>query len=132
MLTSKENNKASEKLSNKVLEIINDTGIIVSYLLSRLSKVTNPESASQFKLVKISNSNRVNELLIHNSIPVTLYNNLLAFRDTGEIIELKADLSKMIINKNYNVDLARLADENFCMILQRSCILMLKLQVIKH
>ena len=48
-------------------------------------------------------------MLIHNTIPVTLYDILLKFRDTIRIIELKGDLLKMITNKNYNVDLPNLA-----------------------
>ena len=74
MLTPKENNKALENLNDKLLEILNDGGIIASYL-SSLSKITNPENTSQFKLVKDSNSNRVNDLPIYNTIPITLYNN---------------------------------------------------------
>ena len=50
-------------------------------------------------------------MLIHNKIPITLYNNLLTFRDTGKEFELKRDLLKMITNKNYNVDLASLSDK---------------------
>ena len=50
-------------------------------------------------------------MLIHNTIPITLYNNLLTFRDTGKEFELEGDLLKMITNKNYNVDLASLADK---------------------
>ena len=61
---------------------MNDRGIIASYLLSPLSKITNLENTSQFNLVKDSNSYRVKELLIHNTIPVTLYDNLLIFRET--------------------------------------------------
>ena len=49
-------------------------------------------------------------MLIHNEIPVTLSNNLLTIRDAGKEIELKRDLLKMITNKNYNVDLAKLSD----------------------
>ena len=90
---------------------MNDRGIIASYLLSPLAKIFNPENTTQFKLVKDSSSNRVNDLLIHNTIPITLYNNLSTFRDTGKEFELKADLLKMITNKNYNVDLASLADK---------------------
>ena len=52
-----------------------------------LTKITNPENTSHFKLVKNSNSNRVNDLLIKNSIPITLYNNLLTFPDTGKDFE---------------------------------------------
>ena len=109
--TSMKNNQAIENLNNKLLEIMNDRGIIASYLLSPLSKITNPKITSQFKIVKDSNSNRVNDLLIHNTIPITLHDNLLTFRDTGREFELKGDLLKMITNKNYNVDLASLQNK---------------------
>ena len=105
------NNQALGNLNNKLLEIMNDRGILASYLMSPLSKITNPENTSQFKLVKDNNSNRVNDLLIKNTIPITLYNNLLTFRDTGKEFELKGDLLKMITNNNYNVDHASLADK---------------------
>ena len=78
--------------------------------MSPLSKITNPENSTQFKLVKDHNSNRINDLLRKNTIPITLHNNLLTFRDSGKVFELKGDLSKMITNKNYTVDLASLVD----------------------
>ena len=109
--SSKENNKALENLNNKLLEKLNDRDIIVSNLMSLLSKITNPENTTQFKMVKNSNSKRVNDLLIHNSIPVSLQDNLLTFRDNGRVFELKGDLLKMITNKNYYVDLASLSDK---------------------
>ena len=109
--TSNNNNKALENLNEKILEIMNDRGILASYLLSPLSKITNPENSTQFKLVKDSTSNRVNDLKINNSIPSTLHNNLLTFRDTNKQFELKGDLLKMITNKNYIVNLASLADK---------------------
>ena len=105
------NNQAIENLDNKLLEIMNDRGILASYLMSPLSKITNPENNTQFKLVKDSNSNRVNDLKIKNSKPITLHNSLLTFRDTGKEFELKGDLLKMITNKNYNVNLASLVDK---------------------
>ena len=80
-------------------------------MLSRLSKITNPDNTTQFKLVKDPNSKRVNDLLIHNSIPVTLHDNLLTFRVTGKIFEMKGDLLIIIIDKNYNVDLSSLSDK---------------------
>ena len=119
MTTSKQTNEALENLNNKLLEIMNDRGILATFLKSPLSKITNPESSSQFKLVKDSKSNRVNELKINKTIPITLYNNLLTFRDTGKKIELKGDLLKIITNKNYNVHLASFSDKKICMILQR-------------
>ena len=105
------NNAALNDLNSKLLEIMNDRGKIASYLMSPSSKITNPENTSQFKIVKDHNSNRVNDLLIKNTLPITLHNNLLTFRDTGKVIELKADLLKMITNKNYNVNLASLQDK---------------------
>ena len=107
-----ENNQALENLNNKVLEIMNDRGMLSSYLMSLLSKITNPENTSQIKLIRDSNSNKLNDLLINNTIPITLHDNLLTFRDTNKIFELKGDLLKIITNKNYNVDLASLADKN--------------------
>ena len=109
--SSIKNNQAIENLNNKLLEIMNDRGILATYLMSPLSKITNPENITQFKLVKDSNSNRVNDLLIHNTKPITLYNNILTFRDTGREFELKGDLLKMITNNNFNVDLASLSDK---------------------
>ena len=79
--------------------------------MSLLSKITDPENSNHFKLVKDSNSNRVNDLKINKTKPITLYDNLLTFRDTGKQLELKGDLLKMITNKNYNVDLASLSDK---------------------
>ena len=108
---SVKNNQAKENLKSKLLEILIDGGILATYSMCPSSKITNLENTSQIKLEKSHNSNRVNDLLIHNTIPVTLYNNLLTFRDTGKIFELKGDLLKKITNKNYNVDLASLQDE---------------------
>ena len=60
--TPLKNNQSIENINNKLLEIMNDRGILATYLMSPLSKITNPENDSQFKLVKDSNSNRVNYL----------------------------------------------------------------------
>ena len=98
--TSVNNSKAQENLNHKLLEIMNDRGILATYLMSPLSEITNPENTSQFKLVKDSCSNRVNDLLIKNTIPITLHDYLLTSRDTGKVLELKGDISKMIFNKN--------------------------------
>ena len=88
---------------------MNVRGILASYLMSPLSKITNPENTSQFKLVKGPSSNRVNDLLIHNSIPIILYGNILTFRDTGKKFKLTGGLLEMITNSKYNVNLASLA-----------------------
>ena len=105
------NNQALENLNNNFLEIRNDRGILAEYLMSPPTKITNPQTSSQFKLVKDSNSNRVNDLKINKTISLTFYNNLLTLRDTDKEFELKGDLLRMITNKNFNVDLASLADK---------------------
>ena len=109
--TSIKNNLAIENINNNLLEIMNDRGILATYLMSPLSKITNPENKSQFKLVEDHNSNRVNDLLMKNKIPITLYGNMLIFRDTNKQFELTGDLLEMITNKDYNVDQASLANK---------------------
>ena len=91
-----QNNKAFENLSDKLSEIMNDRGIIASYLKSPVSKITNPEHTSQYKLLKDPDSNGANYLLINNTIPVILYNNFLTFRDTDKNFELQEDLLKIM------------------------------------
>ena len=59
--TSKQNNQALESLNDKILEIMNDRGLSASYLMCPLSKTTNLENTTQFKLVKYSSSNGVND-----------------------------------------------------------------------
>ena len=50
-------------------------------------------------------------MLIKNTVPITLHDNLLTFRDTCKEFEFKGGLLKMITIKNYNVDLASLTDK---------------------
>ena len=109
--SSIKNNQAIENVNNKLLEKMYDRGILATYLMSPLSKITNPENKSQFRLEKDHNSNRVNDLLMKNKIPITLYGNMLTFRDTNKQFELTGDLLEMITNKDYNVDHASLADK---------------------
>ena len=111
MLTSKKNNKTLENLNDKLLKIVNDRGILASYLASPLYRITKPEYTSRFKLVKDPSSNRVNGLLIDKTIPVTLHKILLTYRDTDKKIEKQRNFLKMIINKNYKVDFANLLDK---------------------
>ena len=109
--TSIKNNLAIENINNNLLEIMNDRGISATYLMSPLSRITNPDNTSQFRLVKDPSSNRVNDLKINKTIPITLYGNMLTFRDTNKQFELKGDLLEMITNSKFNVDLASLSDK---------------------
>ena len=108
---SMKKNKAISDLNNKVFEIIIDRAILASYLLSLLSKKTNPEQTIQFKLLQDLGSKRVKDLFINKTKPVSQNKNLLTFRDTDNKLELQGDLSEMITNKNYNVDLPNLPDK---------------------
>ena len=92
---------------------MNDRGIIASFSLYPSSKITSPENASYFKLVKDFSSNRVNDLFMHITIPITLHDDLLTIRDSNNEFKLKGDPLKMIININYSVDLASLVDKKF-------------------
>ena len=109
--TSIKNNLAIENMNNNLLEIMNDRGILATYLMSPLSRITNPENSSQFKLVKDPSSNRVNDLKINKTIPITLHGNMLTFRDTNKQFELKGDFLEMITNSKFNIDLASLSDK---------------------
>ena len=100
MLSSIENGKVLTNLNSKLLETMNDRGIIASYLLlSPLSKIINFEHTSQFKQVRDPSSNRANYLLINETIPFTLCNNLLTFRDTDKNFDTQGDVLKLITKK---------------------------------
>ena len=106
-------------------------GILASYLLSPLTKFTYPESTSQFKLVKHSNSNTVNDLLINRTIQVTLSDNMETFCYTCKIFELKKNLLKMTPNIKLNVDLASSSDKKAIYDFAKEIYFDLKAQVIK-
>ena len=81
-----ENNKALSNSNYKVLENLNNRGLIPSYFLSSQCKIINTENTSQI---------------------VTLYNIFVTFRFT-EKPELQRDLLKTMTNKNYDVHFAKL------------------------
>ena len=80
--------------------------MLASYLMSPITKNTNPGISTQINLANDSTSNRFNDLKSHNSKPFVLQKNLITFLDTCKVFELKGDILEMVINKKYNVDLA--------------------------
>ena len=98
------NNKAIENLNEKILELMNDKGMITSYLVSSLVNLFKPENKSQFRLKKDLNSTKMNDFLINKGIPVTLVSNLLIFRDSNKSFKLEGDLLETITNYDFNVD----------------------------
>ena len=101
---SDNNNKAIENLNEKILELMNDRGMIAPYLASSLVNLFKPENKSQFRLRKDPNSTKMNNFLIHRDIPVTIFSNLLLFRDSNKSFELEGDLLKLIANYKFNAD----------------------------
>ena len=96
--------KAIENLNEKILELMNDQGLIAPYLTSSLVNVFKPENKSQFRLRKDPNSTKLNDFLIHRGIPVTLFSNMIVFRDSNKSFELEGDLLKLITNYKFNAD----------------------------
>ena len=100
--TSIKNTKAISDLNEKVLELMNEKGLIAPYLASSLVNLFKPENESQFRLKKDLNSTRMNDFLI-NGIPVTLYSNMSTFRDSNKSFKLDGDLLEAITNYDFNI-----------------------------
>ena len=98
------NNKAIENLNEKILELMDEKGIIASYLTSSLIEVFKKDNKSQFRLRKDPDSTKLNDFLIHGKIPVTIFSNMITFRDTDKTFRLEGDLLKVITNHKFNVD----------------------------
>ena len=98
------NNKAIKKLSEKDLELMNDKGLITPYLASSSVNLFKPENKSQFQLINDQNSVRMNNFLINGGIPVSLYSNMLIFRDSNKSFKVDGDLLETMTNYDFNVN----------------------------
>ena len=97
------NNKAISDFE-KFLELMNDNGMIAPYLASSSVNLFKPENKSQFRLRKEPNSTKMNNFLIHGNMSVTLFSNMITFRDSNKSFRLEGDLLKLITNYKFNVD----------------------------
>ena len=102
--TSKKNTKAISDLNEKVLELMDEKGLIAPYLNSSLVEVFKKDNKSQFRLRKDPNSTKMNDFLIHGTIPVTIFSNMITFRDSNKSFRLEGDLLKIITNHKFNAD----------------------------
>ena len=94
------NNKAIENLNEKVLESMNDKGLIDSSILEVIK-----DSKGQFRLIKDPNSTKTNDFLINEKVPVTIFNNMLTFRNNNKkVFKLEGDLLDVMSNNKFNVD----------------------------
>ena len=98
------NNKAIENLNEKNLELMNDKGMIGPFLASSLVNLFKPENKSQIRLRKDPNSTKMKDFLIHERVPVTLFSNIITFRDTKKSFKLEGDLLKLITDYKFNAD----------------------------
>ena len=83
---------------------MNDKGNIAPYLTTSLVEVFIKDNKSQFRIRKDPNSTKMNDFLIHGNIPVTLFSNMITFRDSNKTFKLEGDLLKVITNHKFNVD----------------------------
>ena len=97
------NNKAISDLNGKVLELMNDNGMIAPYLVPSLGSLFKPEHKSQFKTIEDPNSIKMNDFLINGGIPVSLCSNTLTFRDGKNFFKLDGDLLETITIYDFNV-----------------------------
>ena len=81
-----------------------DKGLIAPYLASSPVEVFKSDNKSQFRLRKDPNSTKMKDFLIHEQIPITLFSNMLNFRDTNKTFRLEGDLLKVMTNYKFNVD----------------------------
>ena len=102
--TSINNSKAIENLNKKILELMNNNGLIAPYLASSLVNLFKPENKSQFRLKKDLNSTKMNDFSINEGVPVTLVSNMVIFRDSNKSFKLEGDLLETMTNYDFNVD----------------------------
>ena len=98
------NNKAIENLNEKFLELMDDKGLIAPYLTSSLVEAFKKDNKGQFRLRKDHNSTKMNDFLIHGTIPITIFSNMMTFRDSNKSFKLEGDLLKVITNHKFNAD----------------------------
>ena len=102
--TSIKSTKAVSDLNEKVLELMDEKGLIAPYLASSLVNLFKPEKRSHFRLKKDLNSPKMNDFSINGGIPVSLYSNMITFRDSNKSFKLDGDLLETITNYDFNVD----------------------------
>ena len=90
---------------------MNDKGVIAPYLAICLVNLFEPENKSQFGLRIDHKSTKMNDFLIHRKIPVTLFSNMITFRDSNKSFRLEGDRLKLITNYKFNADLSSPQDK---------------------
>ena len=100
--SSNNNNKAIENLNERILELMIDKGLTAPYLASSLVILFTPKNKSQFRFKKDLNSLKMIDFLINEGIQVTLFSNMITFRDSNKSFKLYGDLSETMTNYDFN------------------------------
>ena len=108
--SSVNNHKGIENLNEKILNLMNDKGMIAPCLASSLVNFFKPENKSQFKLIKGQKSIRMNDSLINGGIAVSFCSNMITFRDSNKSFKLDGDLLETMTNYVFNVNHANQQD----------------------
>ena len=104
-------NKAIKSLNEKLLELMNNKGMIAPNLAFYLVSLFKPENKNQFKLIIDQKYFRMNDFLINSGIPVSLCSNMLTFRDSNKSFKLDGDLLAKMTNYDFNVNHANPQDQ---------------------
>ena len=96
------NNKAIEKINGKFLELMKDKSLMAPYLVFPLVNLFKPEIERQFGFKKDLSSTEMNDFLINDGIPVTLFSNIITFRDSNKSFKLDGDLLETMTNFDSN------------------------------
>ena len=108
------NNKAIENLNENFFKLMNDEVLIAPYLGSSLVSLFKPENKRQFRFLKKNlNSTKMNDFLINEGITVTLFSNMITFRDRNKSLKLDGDLLETITNYDFNNSHSNPKNQNF-------------------
>ena len=109
--TSIINSKAQESFNKNFSELTNDIGLKAPYLASSLFNLFTPENKSQFAFLEDPNSIRMNNFLINECIPVTLFSKISTLSDTKNSFKLDRDFLRTMTNYIFNVGLPNPQDQ---------------------
>ena len=82
---------------------MDDKGLIAPYLASSLVNPFKVENQSQFSFKNDLVSTKMNNFLMKDDIPVTLFSNMISFRDSNKFFKLDEDQLETMTNYDFNV-----------------------------
>ena len=85
--------------------------MIAPYLASSLVNLFKAENKSQFRLKKDLTSTKIKDFKINGGIPVTIYSNMLTFKDTNGSFKLDGDLLEAMTYYDFHVDHSNQQDQ---------------------